>query len=104
MADSIYDEAFKYAVAGGWAHWRVVPEYADDESFDQVLRIRRIANPLTVYFDENADPFGRGAMQCVVAERISVDKYKALYGDKPYQNVPVSRDSEGWFGDREVRV
>lgn len=104
-AETIYDEGFKYAVAGAWGAWRIVPDYCDDESFDQELKILRIPNPLTVYWDEGADPFGRGSMQCVVAERISVDAYKALYGDEAFTNVEVSRDSRGWLSaDKEVRV
>lgn len=103
-ARSIYAEAFKYEVAGSWGAWRVVPEYEDDSTFNQVLRVKRIPNPLTVYFDEEADPFGRGAMRCVVAERISKDKYKMLFGDKAATNLPTPRDSRGWVTDTEVRI
>lgn len=103
-AEAIYDESFKYAVAGAWGAWRIVPEYTDDESFDQELRIKRIPNPQTVYFDENADPFGRGSMRCVVAERISVEKYKKLYGIDAWTNVQVARDSQGWVDDTQVRI
>lgn len=103
-ADTVYAEQFKYAVAGAWGAWRVVPEYEDGETFDQVLRIKRIPNPMTVYFDEQADPFGRGSMRCVVAERISIDKYRALYGEKTYTNLPVSRDGKGWHSSTEVRI
>lgn len=103
-AEAIYDEAFKYAVAGAWGAWRIVPEYTDDEGFDQELRVHRIPNPQTVVFDENADPFGRGSMRCVVADRISVDKYKALYGHDLWSNVQVARDSQGWIDDTEVRI
>ena len=68
-AEWIYDEAFKYAVAGGWGVWRIVPEYADDKSFDQVLRIRRVRNPLTAFFDNQADAYGRGAQRVLIAEQ-----------------------------------
>lgn len=102
-ADKITNEAFKYAVAGSWGCWRIVPEYADDESFDQVLRIKRIANPLTVYFDEGADPFGCNSRRCMIAERISRDEYEADYGDG-YVNVPASHDSKGWFDKDTVRI
>lgn len=103
-AEDVYDEAFKYAVAGAWGAWRVVPEYADDESFDQVLRIKRIPNPQTVYFDGGADPYGRGARRCVVAERISNEVYEATYGDEPYKNLPASRDSHGWINQDGIRI
>lgn len=106
-AEDIYDEAFKYAVAGGWGCWRVVPEYADGETFDQVIRIRRVPNPMTMFFDDLADPYGRGAARVLVADRISVSQYQTLYGGRRRStgtNVPVSRDSQGWFGDKEIRI
>src|SRR5690606_13567813 len=103
-ARAIYDAAFKYAVAGGWGVWRVVPEYADDESFDQVLRIRRVRNPLTVFFDQLADEFGRGAQRVLIADRISADSYRAQFGDRAWQNLPVARDSQGWVDRTEVRI
>jgi len=102
-APRIYAEAFKYAAAGAWGAWRVVPEYPDEDSFDQVLRLKRVPNPLTIFFDGLADPFGRGAMQCLVTDRISKSAYKALYGGKP-TNIEVSNDAEGWFSDKEVRI
>lgn len=103
-ARAIYDAAFKYAVAGGWGVWRVVPEYADEESFDQVLRIRRVRNPLTAFFDQLADEFGRGAQRVLIADRISTDSYRAQFGDRAWQNLPVARDSQGWVDQNEVRI
>lgn len=103
-ARRVYNEAFKYAVAGAWGVWRVLPEYHDDESFDQVLRLRRVANPLNVYFDELADPFGRGSMQVIVAERMSRIAYQATYGDVVGHDVPSTRDSYGWADDHQIRI
>lgn len=103
-AEDIYDDAFKYSVAGGWGVWRVVPVYADDESFDQVLRIKRVRNPLTAFFDQQADAFGRGAQRVLIADRITAASYKAKYGDRSFQNLPVTRDSQGWCDSDEVRI
>lgn len=104
-AKDIYDEAFKYCVAGGWGCWRVVPEYVDDEnSFDQILRVLRVENPLTMFFDEHADPYGRGASRVLVADRISIEKYKTLYGKRGTESLPVTNDSRGWITDKEIRV
>jgi hypothetical protein len=104
-AESIYDQQFKYAVAGGWGAWRIVPEYEDDNSFSQVLRIKDIPNPLTVFWDPEAqDPCAGDAMWAIISDRISEEKYEALYpGFKP-QNFEVSRDGRGWAMDKEVRI
>lgn len=104
-AESIYDAQFKNAVAGGYGAWRILPEFEDDKSFHQVLRIKDIPNPLTVLWDPEATDACRGdAMWCIVAERISKSKYKALYPDHDAQSLSFSRDSRGWATDKEVRI
>jgi len=108
-ADTIYKEQYKYAVAGGFGAWRVMPVYMTDRTekgaFDQVIRIINISNPQTVIWDPQcADPCGGDANQVIVAERISEDVYKALYKDENGQSFNVSRDSYGWYTDKEVRI
>ena len=104
-AESIYDTQFKFAVAGGWGAWRIVPEYEDDKSFSQVLRIKNIPNPLTAFWDPEATcPCKSDAMWGLVAERISIEKYEALYPDFDPVSIAMSRDSRGWATDKEVRI
>lgn len=50
-ADQAYDTALENAVTGGWGYLRVATEYTDDNSFDLDLRIKRVANPLSIYGD-----------------------------------------------------
>jgi hypothetical protein len=112
-ADQIYKEQFKFAVAGGFGAWRIMPTYMQDGgdgAFDQVLRVINIANPQTVVWDPQcADACAADANKCIVAERISDDIYDQLYttGDNPRGNrssFNMSRDSYGWFTDKEVRI
>jgi hypothetical protein len=112
-ADQIYKEQFKFAVAGGFGAWRIMPTYMQDDgegAFDQVLRVINIANPQTVVWDPQcADACAGDANRCIVAERISDDVYDSLYGtgDNPRGNrssFNMSRDSYGWFTDKEVRI
>lgn len=104
-AEAIYDEQFKYAVAGGFGVLRVLPEFASDDSFDQVLRIKGTGNPLTAFFDpESQDPCRGDAMKGMVADLISKDKYKELYPGLEPQNFEISRDTRGWVTENEVRV
>jgi len=85
-AEAIYKEQYKYAVAGGFGAWRVMPVYMTDDgpgAFDQVLRIINITNPQTVVWDPQcADACAGDANQCIVAERIQENIYKALYRDE----------------------
>ena len=112
-ADQIYKEQFKFAVAGGFGAWRIMPTYMQEDgegAFDQVLRLINIANPQTVVWDPQcADACAADANRCIVAERISDDVYDQLYtnGDDPRGNrssFNMSRDSYGWFTDKEVRI
>lgn len=109
-ADVIYKGQYKYAVAGGFGAWRIMPVWEADDgdgAFDQVLRVVDIPNPQTVVWDpECNDPTAGDANRCMIAERISDVMYKALYGDTDDDGVSLnfSRDSYGWFTDHEVRI
>ena len=107
-ADQIYKEQFKFAVAGGFGARRIMPTYMQDDgegAFDQVLRILNISNPQTVVWDPQcADACAADANRCIVAERISDENYEALYPDGNMNSFNVSRDSYGWFTDKEVRI
>jgi hypothetical protein len=104
-AVQIYKEQYKYAVGGGYGAWRLVPEFADDDTFDQVLRLKSIANPQNVVWDPQCDePCAGDAMWCEVATRISRDQHIALFPDCDLTSFNWSRDSYGWFTDKDIRV
>jgi hypothetical protein len=107
-ADQIYKEQYKFAVAGGFGAWRIMPTYMADDgdgAFDQVIRLINIANPQTVVWDPQcADACAGDANRCVIAERISDEVYQAIYKDENGVSFTMSRDSYGWFTDKEVRV
>jgi hypothetical protein len=105
-ADPIYKNQYKFAVAGGFGAWRLMPEYASDDSFDQVLRIKDIPNPQTVIWDpECSDACAGDAMWCIIGERVSKEKYRSLFPNADSEtSFHISRDSYGWFTDKEVRV
>lgn len=104
-AANIYDDAFKFAVAGGYGAWRICPQYVSDESFEQDLRILPVPNPFTVYWDPvSTDPCKADANWCVVAERISKDVHKAQYPKAELSSIEVPRDSRGWTDDKMIRV
>ena len=53
-ADTAYDTALDHAVTGGFGYFRIVTDYADDDSFDQDIKIERVTNPLTIYGDNKS--------------------------------------------------
>src|SRR6185312_3429771 len=50
-AASAYDTAMKFQVDGGIGYIELATDYAGDDTWDQEIFIRRIADPLTVYLD-----------------------------------------------------
>lgn len=105
VADDIYKEAFKYAVAGGFGAWRVLPEHRNDFSFDQEIFIKPIHNPLTVYFDPfSLDPVKTDQNKCVVAERISIEEYEAQWDSVPVSISNRDNDDRGWVTSKGVRI
>lgn len=103
-AESIYDMAFKYAVAGGAGAWRVVTEFQNDRSFDQEPVIKGIDNPMTVFWDPLAtSPVKRDQTKCVIAERISKEFYEEKYGEEG-DDIEISRDSRGWVDEKGIRI
>lgn len=50
-AETAYEKAIETAVGGGIGYWRIVTDYTDQDSFDQEIFIKQVADPLTVYLD-----------------------------------------------------
>jgi hypothetical protein len=104
-AESIYDMAFKYAVAGGYGAWRILPKYQNDRSFVEELFVEPIHNPFTVFFDPlDADPVKRNQNQCAITERISKARYEAQYGESSALEIRIGRDNQGWVDSKSFRV
>jgi hypothetical protein len=79
-AVNVYGHAFSHQVACGIGHFRITTDYVSDDSFDQEIKIKRIMQPLSVYWDPNAiEPTREDAEFCIVSEMISTEKFKADY-------------------------
>ena len=50
-ADVAYDTAVDFAVSCGFGYFRIAIDYEYDDGFDKGLKIKRIANPFSVYGD-----------------------------------------------------
>jgi hypothetical protein len=91
-ADAAYDTAFQYAAIASFGYWRVITEYSGPMSFEQDIKIRRIRNPFTVYFDPNCkEPDYSDANWAFIIESLGKDEYKLQY--------PNSKMSDGTFDD-----
>ena len=68
-ATNVFANAVYYAVACGIGHFRIVTDYADEDGFDQEIRIKRIQHPLSVFWAPGSvEPSRSDAEYCLVSE------------------------------------
>jgi hypothetical protein len=104
-ADTAYDTAFKFACAGGYGVWRVVPEYESDDSFDQSIYIRRVPNPFTAFCDPSAKDFcKRDSNWWVISERIAKSTFEQQYPNCETVGLDTGEWDKDWFFAEEIRV
>lgn len=106
-ADVAYDTAVDAAASMGWGYIRIAVEYEYDDSFDKGLRIKRVANPFSVY----GDPFSTEAdssdwNQAHVVEYLKEDEFERKYkgADKVDWDATYGQLKAPWREDEEVMV
>lgn len=108
-ADEAYDEAYRFAVTGGYGVWRITTDYERDDVFEQCIKIEPVRNPFTVYFDANARAFDRrDAREVWVTEIISRDEFRARFpkADEVDWSIGGSGDAfvNDWWMEDSVRI
>ena len=110
-ATNIYLKASESLIQGGVGYWRVLTEYEDEESFDQVIRIRSIRNPMCVAIDPDAkEPSGADANWGMIFEDIKDEyleeeheKYKDQLGAENAISQTAAYDGT-WENEDHTRV
>ena len=109
-AEAAYDTAFESAATSSFGYFRIVTDFADPESFDQEIFIKRIRNPLSVFFDPYAqEPDGSDAQWGFIIDDISRDDYKAKYPDSKLAAPEadwsgIGNNQPGWVKGDSARV
>lgn len=105
QADTAYTTAFECMSRGGFGAFRVITEYSNDDGFEQDIRIRRITNPLTIYFDPQSQELDRSdARFCFVTEMIDKEDFKELYPEVNLEEFEAKDEFTNWYSDTEVRI
>ena len=79
-AEAAWDRAYEYACACGIGGWQVIPEYLDDDGFDQDIVIKPIYNPFSMYWDPSANEDTlEDASWMLVAEWMGKEAFEARY-------------------------
>ena len=79
-ADVAYDTALENAATMGWGYLRLAIDYEYDDTFDKGLRIKRVANPFSVYADPHSTEADSSDWnQAHVVEYLSKSEFKRKY-------------------------
>lgn len=111
-ADIAYDTGFDGAASNGFGYWRLLTEY---ERFvpgvginDQVMRVRRVRNPFTVYMDvAHQQPDGSDSKWAHVTEMIPRDEFKETWPDAEQMSWELNGTGDNyknWITDKSIRV
>lgn len=108
-ANSAYQKALECAVDSGRGAFRIDKEYESDEetAFEMALRINRIANPYSVYFDNERlleDPLGRKQRYLFLTKIISRDDYRDEFPGKEPEQWSTSVADNVWNMEDSVRI
>lgn len=110
-ASTAYDTAVNSAAAIGFGYFRLVTEYEDEDSFDQVIRFKRVRNSFTVSMDPaSTEPDGSDQQFCVISEKMTKTEFKARYPKaeitiQGFDNRSVGTgDNKEWIWEDMVRV
>lgn len=105
-AEVAYDTAAESAAICGFGAFRILTDYANDDSFDLDIKIKRMKNPFTVYYDPQAQEADYSdARYCFVTSRIPKDDFEAEYPGKTAMPADGKFDgSQYWGDDKTIRV
>lgn len=105
-AADAYDTAMLHQVQGGIGYWRVVTDYASEDSFDQEIFIRRIKDPMSVYIDPDCiEADGSDAKFGFVFSDMTRDEFKRKYpGNEELAGQSVFGQSSAWNNKERIRV
>lgn len=105
-AQAAYDKAIEFQVFGGIGYWRVVTDYAGDDSFDQEIYIRRIKDPLNVYMDPDINQVdGSDSRFAFVFDDLPKEEFKQRYPKhKDVAGKAAFGNADNWLTKDHIRV
>jgi predicted NBD/HSP70 family sugar kinase len=104
-ATQAYITAFEHSVTGGMGAFRILTKYASDDSFEQDIRIERITNPFSVYWDPNAREYDKSDAQwCFVSEWMTKEAFEAKYPKETPDDWNEDYRGSNWALEDRVRV
>ena len=107
-ADIGYDTAFESAVDIGFGYVRILTEYEREDTFNQVVVIKRVRNSFSVNLDpDRQEPDGSDSRFGFISELITREDFKDEYLDAQevsWVQGGVGEDAKMWNSPTHVRV
>jgi len=110
-AERAFGAAFENCVIGGLGNFQLVMDYADDDVFDQEIRVDPIYDTAAVAWDHrHVDPTGADARHVFVTDRMARAEFEKRYPDANPANwesdyTDYARVSiDGWVDQNSVRI
>jgi hypothetical protein len=103
-AETAYDMASDFAVDAGIGYWRIITDYAADDSFDQEIFIEPIKNPLNVLLDSRIQkPDGSDAKRGFIFKDMPKEEFEREYPDCDPIEWPINNGTN-WLKADFIRV
>src|SRR3972149_10077137 len=90
VAQVAYATAGECAVRIGEGYFRIVTEYENEKSFNQVIRIKRVPDMFCVYLGPHMMPDGSDAEYGFVFEDAPIERFRREHPDAKYQGTDFS--------------
>lgn len=107
-AQEAYSQAFSDCLTRGFGFARIVAEYEDDTTDNQVLRTKSIPNPNQVIPDtDGQSTSGRDWTRCVFLDSVSHTAFKRDYPDaaiRDFDADTIAAAPKGWLTATRVQV
>ena len=106
-AQIAYATAAESSVRVGEGYFRVITEYENEMSFEQVIRIKRVPDMFTVYLGPHQMPDGSDAEYGFIFEDIPLEVFRRKWPDAKYQSTDFSEiedRSSDWIQEHTIRV
>ena len=104
----VYANTAEHQVICGIGWFRITTDYTDDTTFEQEIRIKQIANPLSVFCDPGAVEIDRSdANWMAVTSEIPIESFKEQHPDAATEGMDTQTDHQSalhWATSETVRV
>lgn len=105
-AEQAYDWAHECVVRIGFGHWRLLSDYAKDDSDEQEIYVKKIRNPFSVYWQPGVEY--EDAEWAFITTDVPRQTYKDNYGEEAYGSLSDLASSgdvpSGWMNEDYIRV